>query len=268
MNADIMLLPDFPDALRQAGRRFDTFLMVGQRWDLKVEEPLDFSSETWVKRLRRRVRREGRRHGDNGIDYFVFTKGLWERIPPFALGRTTWDNWLIYDPLEKGRPVVDATSAVMAIHQDHDYSHAIGGRTGAWEGAEAKKNKEMAPADIMIGVPSSSPWELIETGFLPRREKSESRAARLDRIEKAYGEGITLLQQRRPQAALEKFTAALQLCPDFTVNRVHLGRAVALKWLGRIKEAEAEARKELQVDPASEGARVFLNELKIHQGIE
>jgi hypothetical protein len=40
-------------------------------------------------------------------------------------------------------PVIDASRAVMAVHQNHDYSHHPQGERGVWEGAEAKRNREL-----------------------------------------------------------------------------------------------------------------------------
>jgi hypothetical protein len=40
-------------------------------------------------------------------------------------------------------PIFDATEAVMAVHQNHDYSH-LGGVDKAWNGPEAIRNRELA----------------------------------------------------------------------------------------------------------------------------
>jgi hypothetical protein len=37
-------------------------------------------------------------------------------------------------------PVIDATDAVVAIHQPHDYTHLSGGKDQAYYGEEAKRN--------------------------------------------------------------------------------------------------------------------------------
>jgi hypothetical protein len=83
-------------------------------------------------------------HPPSGIDYFVFRRGLWREIPPFAVGRTMWDNWLIYSARARRVPVVDATASVMAVHQNHDYSHDAGGWQGVWKGPEAERNMALA----------------------------------------------------------------------------------------------------------------------------
>jgi len=68
------------------------------------------------------------------------SKGLYGAIPPFALGRAAFDNWLVWRARTVRAIVVDATPVVTAVHQQHDYSHVPGGRIWAYEGVEAKRN--------------------------------------------------------------------------------------------------------------------------------
>lgn len=142
VNADIVLLTDFMDAVRRL--EFRRFLMVAQRWDLDITEALDFDSEDWEALMRERVFRDAVRHGPSGIDFFVFPRGLWREVPPFALGRTAWDNWLLRAAIHRGAILVDATPVVMQIHQNHDYGHVAGGADAAWKGPEAQRNSELA----------------------------------------------------------------------------------------------------------------------------
>ena len=144
VNADILLLPDFLAGVEVAARRLPRFLMVGRRWDLDFEDTIDFADLGWEANLRRTVRERAVLHKPWGIDYFVFRRGLWREMPPFAVGRTMWDNWLIFSARAQHVPVVDATAAVTAVHQNHDYSHAGGGRQEVWKGPEAKRNMALA----------------------------------------------------------------------------------------------------------------------------
>ncbi len=138
VNADIVLLDDFFRAV-EAVREFPC-LLVGQRRDLDVRDPIDFADPGWAGRLRERALAEGRRAGKYGLDYFVFPRGLLREIPPLTIGRIAWDNWLAYHARASGIPVVDATDAVAAIHQNHDYGHLAGGMTEAFYGEEAQEN--------------------------------------------------------------------------------------------------------------------------------
>ncbi len=145
VNADIILTNEFLDAVQRVMRRKRKFLMVGRRTDLDLqhEELLDFSPG-WQDRLGRRIADTGHLQGPTHIDYFVFSRGMWGRIPPFAVGRFAWDNWLIWRARMLKVPAIDASGVVTVIHQNHNYQHAVGGYKGARHGPEAKQNLALA----------------------------------------------------------------------------------------------------------------------------
>lgn len=59
-------------------------------------------------------------HAPYGIDYFIYRKGTLGEIPPFAVGRTGYDNWLVWAAMERwGLTVIDATEVITAVHPDH-----------------------------------------------------------------------------------------------------------------------------------------------------
>ncbi|MEA4907848.1 MAG: hypothetical protein VB089_09510 [Anaerolineaceae bacterium] len=122
VNADILLLPDVVTAAQQVADQAERFLIVGQRWDLDVRQPLDFPAG-WEAQLRARTLSEGRLHPRGGSDYFIYPRACFQHIPDFAIGRAGWDNWMIYEARQRGWAVVDATPSVMIVHQEHDYSH-------------------------------------------------------------------------------------------------------------------------------------------------
>lgn len=127
VNADILLTPDLLTVGQTMLERHARFLVVGQRWDLDVREPLNFSSG-WAERLRQRVQQEGKLHKATGSDYFLFPRGCFTDMPAFAIGRAGWDNWMIYSGRAQGFPVVDATHDLFIVHQNHDYRHLPGGQ--------------------------------------------------------------------------------------------------------------------------------------------
>lgn len=127
VNADIILFEDILVAAKDVAGQMVPYLMVGQRWDLGVDHLLDFGPG-WESQLKDRLRVEGRLHPPGGSDYFVFPVDCFGEMPPFAVGRAGWDNWMIYHARKKRWPVVDATHAVTIVHQDHDYQHLPGGQ--------------------------------------------------------------------------------------------------------------------------------------------
>jgi len=210
INADILLLPDFLSAVATVAQRLPQFLMIGQRWDLDFEGEIDFAVPGWADALRRDVRTRGTLHAQSGIDYFVFRRGLWRDIPPFAVGRTMWDNWLIYSARARRVPVVDATAAVTAVHQNHDYSHAAGGWHGVWKGPEAELNMALAGgldhyftiADASHCLRAGRLTRALDWAHLRRRWQTlpvlSPAAGRLHRLARAAG---ALLHQARRQVA-------------------------------------------------------------------
>jgi len=166
INADIILLDDFMASVGRVARSGKPFLMAGRRWDTPVDFDLEFA-EGWQSRLRQHVRKRGKRHGPGGIDYFVHPKGVLGELPPFAIGRTIYDNWLLYHAVRRGLRLIDASSQVTAIHQNHDYSHDPGGRSNVWEGPEAERNRALSGGPHHIYNLNNSPWLLTPFGVLP-----------------------------------------------------------------------------------------------------
>jgi hypothetical protein len=144
VNADIILVNDFIGAIKLIIRnepQQKAFLMVGRRWSVDLNNFCDFENDNWEPRLKDYVINHGNFGPVVGIDYFLFPRGLWEEIPPFALGRSRWDNWFIYEAHRKRIPVIDVTQITTVVHQNHDYSHIKQGAE-MWlkRGPEAEKN--------------------------------------------------------------------------------------------------------------------------------
>jgi hypothetical protein len=127
VNADIILFDDFVETAKRVSAQKNKFVLLGQRWDLEITTPIDFS-EDWQNRLRSIVHGQGSLHRPAGSDYFLFPNACYTNIPAFAIGRAGWDNWMIYHARKSGFPAIDATQDVMIIHQSHNYSHLPGGK--------------------------------------------------------------------------------------------------------------------------------------------
>ena len=190
VNADIILMDNFAEAIGDVARRFSQFLMVGRRWDIDISQEIDFGAGDWQQRLMEQVRREGAYHAPTGIDYFAFKKGLWPKIPPLALGREVWDNWLVREALLAGRPVIDASGKVTIVHQNHDFSHVPGGKKARSFDIEVRRNLDMAGNDRSLAYTSHASWELTPAGIAlrPISEflKGDNLSAALKCIERSY----------------------------------------------------------------------------------
>lgn len=142
VNADILILRDFIEALQKI--HFRRFLMVGQRWNVDITEPLDFAPINWDKKLREYVASYGVLFSPMGIDFFVFPRDSpLGRLPPFAVGRPGWDNWFIYKTRQLGIPVIDVTKTVTVVHQNHNYAHVPYRIDKKWNGPEADWNRQL-----------------------------------------------------------------------------------------------------------------------------
>lgn len=141
VNADIILMGDFLRSVDQVRRWRETFLMVGRRRDISINELWNFAAPHWEERLRKYVTENGKLRGEHAVDYFVFPKGFYDHVPPFAIGRPCYDSWLIFKAIASRSPIVDATGAVTATHQNHDHAH-LGIQSEAYTLNEALKLDE------------------------------------------------------------------------------------------------------------------------------
>ena len=163
VNADIILMSDFLPAISQV--KWQSFLLVGQRWDIDLKQPVDFSDPDWEEQLRHRLPEEGKLHAPSGLDYFVFPRGMYRNIPPLAIGRGKWDNWMAYRARSLRVPLIDATKVISAVHQNHDYSHLPGGTIELSGGPETKRNIELMGGPECSFNTEYATWMLTPQGI-------------------------------------------------------------------------------------------------------
>ncbi len=159
VNSDIVLFGDLPAAVAHVDA---PFLVVGESWNANVRTPIVFDDD-WEKRVRALPQRK---RGADAIDYFAFSRGLYDGMPPFAIGRTAFDNWLIWKACERGATVVDATPVVRTIHQAHDYAH--GGSLGQIRvSSEAERNRELTGGKHHLFSRFDATHRLTRAGLVP-----------------------------------------------------------------------------------------------------
>ena len=136
LNADILVNVEWAKAVLACAKKFPQFLAVGQRWDTPgIDKPLNFGGNWWKQALDH-VKKTGKLHSPGGIDNFAFTRGLYKEMPPFAVGKSSWDNWLVADPMNKRYPIINVTEACTIIHQ--------GAAKGKVVTEERKANRKLA----------------------------------------------------------------------------------------------------------------------------
>jgi hypothetical protein len=144
-NCDIILLPDFLEAIERIRSKHKEFLAVGRRWNIDISERIDFSDPSWQKNVRELTLTSNQQQEDWFIDYFVFSRGFFgPEIPPLGVGRIYWDNWVVWKALQSDRPVMDISHVVIAVHQNHDYMHHPLGKSGVYAGEEVALNLQLA----------------------------------------------------------------------------------------------------------------------------
>lgn len=138
-NGDILLNETMLRAMQSARRRFERFLLVGERMDLAPSVKLDVREPNWVSKLLT-LFEQGHltAHGPTGADYFGFVRGMWQDLAPVFMGRGMCDQALLHYCFRKCIPVIDATLMVVNVHQHHGYQHVAEGKQQVFYGEERK----------------------------------------------------------------------------------------------------------------------------------
>lgn len=158
INADNLIMSDYIEAGRRMLEVSQKFLMCGQRWDINIPEPLQFGKD-WQVELRKRVLSEGKPLGVVGSDFFMFPRNCFVDMPDFAIGRSGWDNWMIYKARREGWMTVDFTEAVVVAHENHDYSHLPGGKP-PYRLPETQNNIRLAGGKYHLFLVDDSNWKM------------------------------------------------------------------------------------------------------------
>lgn len=119
MNADVVIVEGLAEAVEKVAASLPSFLIVCRRWDIDLDETLDFKKD-WRAFVKRRIAEANALHSDCSSDLFLFKKPLWDLLP-FTPGRPSWDNWMFFRACETNLPVVDVTPAVVMAHPNHGY---------------------------------------------------------------------------------------------------------------------------------------------------
>jgi len=176
INTDMILLPDFVEAARRSRMLRDKFVLLSQRWDLDVTQPLNFTDD-WEHRLSSMVHRQGLLHRPAGSDFFLFPKSCYTDVPDFIIGRAGWDNWMIYKARKEGWAVIDCTPSSMIVHQNHDYSHLPGGKPH-YEHPDTNENIRLAGGQANIRYTILDSTHQLVDGKLIRPKMTSPRLAR------------------------------------------------------------------------------------------
>lgn len=171
-NCDIVLMGDFWKAFERVRAWRERFLLVGRRWDTDITEPIHFEERDWEEHWRAFAVKRGFHQNPHFIDYFVFRRNEFAEVPPLVVGRSYWDWWIVRKALENGTAVVNCSSCVAAIHQNHGYTYHPGGKLGTHSDELAARNYELGGGKLLRNMEDA-------THRMNRRGKISRRPVRL-----------------------------------------------------------------------------------------
>jgi len=176
INTDMLLMPDFLEVAKQVVKLKDKFVLLSQRWDFDITQPIKFTGG-WQEKLRSTVYALGVLHRPAGSDFFLFPKSCYQDIPDFVIGRAGWDNWMIYKARKEGCVVIDCTPSIMIVHQNHDYSHLPEGKSH-YEHPDTNKNIRLAGGQANIRYTILDSTHQLANGKLIRPKMTSLRLTR------------------------------------------------------------------------------------------
>ncbi|RDJ34958.1 MAG: hypothetical protein DWQ19_08985 [Crenarchaeota archaeon] len=131
ISSDIIVPQKLIEVAQKIYKQLPTFFAGARRHDCKVNE-LIFGNYEQLKT----------KPGHPGAgDIFLWSNGFFQdkNMPPFAVGRTIMDSWMIYTAI-KHNCCVDITDSCYCIHQTHDPNPR--NKTGAWNQRDYKDYEE------------------------------------------------------------------------------------------------------------------------------
>ena len=141
-NADIILRDDLVEAMHMLNAlapESPPALITAKRRNIPASRILDFETDE----LDRLLQKFGCWDQANAADLFIFHRDLFQQVPPFAIGRNYWDNWLLWQARQENARVIDATGTISVIHPIHGYSSHTSGWHQVNQGADAQQNHQI-----------------------------------------------------------------------------------------------------------------------------
>jgi hypothetical protein len=161
-NSDVIFSEELIEVAERilSDTRFRKSITFGQRMDVPVDRILDWAQADHRSWFENQIQSLGHRSPVVCKEYFLFTRGMYESIPDFAVGRGNWDNWMIYHARTRKFPVINASQTLRAVHQKHGYGHLKTSRMGCYVTCpEAKQNQRLAGGRHIISG-SCGTWDM------------------------------------------------------------------------------------------------------------
>ena len=196
-NCDIIFFSDLLKAFERALLWRRRFLLVAQRWDTDIAGELNFANSDWATELRRFARAQGFLQDSSFVDFFLFPRGLYDVIPPLVVGYCFWDHWMVWRALSSRAPVLDVSSVILALHQNHGYAPETQRVKGSVADPRSLQNFELTQSGKQTRAIQHSTHQLTREGRVrSRRFRLLLEATHLYRVRQAVVEASFGLRSR------------------------------------------------------------------------
>jgi len=169
LNSDIILSPDFFSSIKTVHSHFRKFLAIGYRYNIDVQSTIDFSIKSKSREFFLAAEQKAIKGSSSAIDIFCFSKGLYNKIPEFAVGRPGFDNWLIWKARRTFTPVIDITNETKIFHQNHSFNFkGFKSHSDILDSKEAKMNYKLIGTDAL--TLNDANWLLIRGKIIKKKD--------------------------------------------------------------------------------------------------
>lgn len=172
INTDIILTESFQNTIIKVLdiMKGKPFFMSGRRWDLDINEEIDFNQTDWQDKIVKKAKNEGKLHGFAGMDYWILPINFPFEIPSFVIARPGMDSWLVYKSKSLKMPVIDATAMIDIVHHNHNYPKK---KSSHYE-IERSRNIKLAGGLINAFTLREADWVLDSEGHLVKPKGSRA----------------------------------------------------------------------------------------------
>lgn len=120
LNTDIIYIDGFVTSIKAIRSHYNQYFVVGRRMDIDLNQKIDFSVENY-KSVLIDLYNKGKLHNLSGLDFWLFSKNLFDDIPNFRIGKPGYDSWLLANAYKNSIPTIDASQTIRILHQNHYY---------------------------------------------------------------------------------------------------------------------------------------------------
>lgn len=253
--ADTILPANFGSILDVAVSKHPRLLLTGRAHELSEADSLSLSLQpssrpAVLDSLNAAVASHS---PSNRLRYFAYPAGVWDVLPPLAIGGPVWERWLVADAVLRGIEVIDATSAITCFHQSHDYRHTKWGSKERLDNsfeteldlAQAKEGTVCA-IDELISLRCTPQGQIVDRSEIPGRQALIERLKSV-RVEQLFAratamreEAMALDREGRSHRGL-MILDRLSLLGPKVVPGLALFRSICLMNMKRYEEAIAVA---------------------------